>query len=167
MVDGVLHGLVAKGDRRATNDAIGDAIGLTEKSVRELRAGAKQMLVGDLLAMGKLPTTRTAALAIIDTLRALIVEGASYTRIAPELRMLGVTRRTGDLADAVREALADGRIDGDEPQRIAAVALTLVSETQAIVRDVNAQAPALAKAGVRDETTALKLGIGRTAGGGR
>ena len=129
-IDGVLCGLVASGDARASNRAIGDAMAVDESRVRVLRKGAAHWMVGDLLALGDSPETRTAALRIIDTLRALIVEGAPCVRLSPEMRMLGIMSRTGDLASALREALHDGHLDDDENQRLSSISLTLVADAQ-------------------------------------
>lgn len=168
-IDGCLRGLVAAGDARASNRAIGESLAIDESRVRALRKGAGHWMVGDLLALGDSPETRRAALQILDTLRSLIVEGAPCVHLSPEVRMLGVVTRTGELAAVVREAGADGEYDARERARMTAVALTAASELHEFARASMLPPPAsgpraLKKTQMQIDTSAL---AGVVAGGRR
>lgn len=162
IVEGVLRGLDFAGDHRANNSAIARALQVDESRVRHIRKNGGWR-AGDVLAMAAHPETRDAARKIIATQDALVSEMAPCMRVAPEMRVLGVVVRTGELAAIVREAIADGTVDEEESGRISTYALALVSDTNALVRDTMLP-PALAKASPRATAVGSKLGV---AGGAR
>lgn len=166
VVDGVLRGLVASDDRRASNRAVGDSLGVDEKRVRNLRDGAGHWMLGDVLGMGDSPETRKAALQVLETMKALILEGAPCVSISPEMRMLGIMSRTGDLAAALREAMSDGEINGDEPGRLSSIALNAVADLSSFATSMLPPPPVsgvrtVRKAEPREsfQTSGMKLGV--------
>lgn len=78
--------------------------------------------VGDLLLM-----TAGDALAVLDALRAHVVERAPAMPIDKRLRR--ITRNVGQLANAIDEALLDGKVDAQEQHVLDAHLLAVAGES--------------------------------------
>lgn len=165
MFDGVLLGLSAKGDLRASNRAIAKALGRDEKRVRMVRSGESVLLVGDILAMADHSDTREAARVLVAVLESAIAP--AITRLPLDRAPATIGASFGKFCSDMIAALADGVLDGAEPAALKCALRSIIGQCEAAIREIDARVSApLAKATPR-ETSAVKLGIGRAAGGAR
>jgi hypothetical protein len=164
MFDGVLLGLSAKGDHRASNRAIAKTLGRDEKRVRMVRSGEAVLLVGDILAMATHPETREVARLIVAAIDLSIAP--AVTRLPLDRAPATIGASFGKFCSDMIAALADGVLDGAEPAALKSALRSIISQCEAAIREIDARVSApLAKAAPREVAT--KLGVGRTAGGGR
>lgn len=118
VLDEAIRSLRDGGDATATNDAIGTRMGIHEKHVRQARLGERAFTIGDLLLM-RVPH----ALALIDALKAELLELSPSSTVPLSHRGLLATASGAEVGTAIVRAEADGVVTADEHAQIASVAL--------------------------------------------
>lgn len=117
-VEGVLAGLWASGDHRASNHAIARAWGCDESYVRAVRK-AEKWQPGDVLALHAHPETRHAASIIWSTLGSLMSTDSPCIAMPPSKRLALFIRELGPVGDACFAAESDDDVSPEEEAAIA------------------------------------------------
>lgn len=164
IVESVLLGLTASGDHRANNTAIARALGVDESRVRAIRSSSA-WTAGDALAMAAHTETRDAARRILSAVTGEVEESAPTSRMPIDSAPARIGVSFGRFCGEVVTALADGVVDGNEPELIRDAILGIKRDCDVALHSLATRpGPRVAKT----RESAVKLGVaGRAAGGAR